>query len=1117
MCYETELFAVNEKTKIMVVFGSNPKRVKWLLSKSPPKVLCNAMTIRGRRLDRTSSKVSYKDDSSSESEREQESDYEEVAPTLKRSKTPKKRAKKSKVTVDLEENLLENYIFLALSQPDTDVSEVVLEFLETYQKDPEDSITVLMNFILRSCGSLQNFEKHDLSNLESAKDTIAELTLAFESQKSHKYPFKTLLPFRNNVLEFFTKLISNSHDSGLLYSYDDSSSSLSSPLMLQFITWLGSLSSCSIRALRYNSTLILLTVLVQLSTTMKTITSALTKNEKQLKSMKNEAKLNKLNENRDSFLKQKDTIKEYFDDITSIVLAHRYRDVDPHIRQDCVKYLTQSMLIYPEYFLDAKFLRYFGWLLSDPTNPVRVEVSKDLLKLYKSINLNSLSTGLKQFTERYKLQFIKMVGIDVDNTVKLTLSSVCVELANFGFLDSNDNQEILSILFHLVEKNDSNSVKLLAELSKLIYNLNSAESKEKEEKYGLFFETYSSDQIGSGSGKLSLESCFKYKSLVSILQSSYEKYLLSEVTDKENVISSLFQHLSVLPFYENDWEFLIQYLLFDSSSLKFVSATESNENNVEIDEIKQELDLNNTDKLFLLNFLYGSFLSFLKNPNSKNRESISTTIFTKLVGYLPALHSLLIKSNPLLQTFLQLWHLLLSPTDIQINIYNSFDSLSQLNDYNEINISLLKFFETYQAESSQDDYGLIKSYEKYLNLLLNSFDVNNTNAVNLVTSDLRIRIQSVTQAISDIFASQLGHDDSIDDDVNVQKHLIDKLISIEAAAHKLTILGEQIDVNVYMKVSDSNATIIEIVNSRLLSQLNFELIIKNWSSNFLQVADTFNGSLQKLLNLILISTSWKLEQLISYDEESQQQHDIEAILDDDKTVINQLIILLQGLNDITDQIQQTQGSSSSIINSEVDSKKLNTKLNDCKTLISAKLIDMLTSIKIFYIKFNQANFRNFHQFFDQDDAFGSMIIDKLPKSLQSQLLDIYLVKESKVGKLLKIDLDRSDNENVNYQDEEDYNVENEKEVDDSQFQSDDEIDSAPIAENNDTKKNIWIFEKNLCVYTLKIFSLIKTSMVDKFIYERVQLNFKAIGGIYESLISQQIKALDGNDTTELAN
>ena len=178
-----------------------------------------------RRLTRrqAANPVSYRESSDSEAEEsfEPEEDDYSTRPTKRKannkSSSASKKRKKSgtktskKSLKQLEEELEENYLYKALSSNEVNIQDIALDWIEEYEEDQVDdkyeSITGLINFILRSCGSLHLFQPHDLSNLESSADTVDEIGIAFGDQSSHKYPFKAVPVFKKNALQLLRRLL----------------------------------------------------------------------------------------------------------------------------------------------------------------------------------------------------------------------------------------------------------------------------------------------------------------------------------------------------------------------------------------------------------------------------------------------------------------------------------------------------------------------------------------------------------------------------------------------------------------------------------------------------------------------------------------------------------------------------------------------------------------------------------------------------------------------------------------------------------------------------------------------------------------------------------------------
>lgn len=1159
----------------------------------------------------------YKDDSGSEDSdiSANESDDEYMAATdanKKRSKGPTKARKKSKTSrriapksvEELGPDFEENALYKALSKPDLSTQELALEWIEEYVENEENNkdselIAALVNLLLRSCGCIYLLQPHDLVNLESAAETIGELTIAFEKQQYHEYPFisnnKDLKFFRKNVCEFFEDLIYLAHEKGLLYrakqddedhdSDDDDETLLTAPLMNKILTWLTSLSSCTVRPLRHISTTILLTIQTKLCDIVVTMTTTLEKYQRQLSNITNNSKhkgnkkprnnkADAVSKNIHIYHNQKETIYEYFGEITETTFIHRYRDVDASIRQECLKQLGQWMVTYPDFFFQSSYLRYFGWLLSDPSNHVRAEVTKVLLKLYKNASNGNqnMSIGFRQFTERFKKQLINMSRKDSDFNVKHNLISICCELLKIGFLEEGDNLQICQIFFYLLDFGSgfghSSDEKLKMELSRFINLVNLESTKIELEKYSIFTENYESPQFGSEHGKLDINDCLKTKNLIKFLKTSYNSYLKnkptieSEFPNNRNFtpIATVFKSLYRLPSYAKSWEFLVRYLLFDLSSITFHPKLGNiEEENVEVTDFKKLLELSGkNDYYYLLNFINGSISSILSSNIKRGKDDTESeenlaSVLIKLIDYLPAIQKSLIKSNDQFLIFLDLWNVLIFSSSHNDNIYTMFQNMGQLNVYNDITSKIIGFYQSYESAGSENETILLV-FDEYFNKLLINYDnyTSPTQSIdsapsNIMNTDIRLKIQNLLQELiaelKEIYNSNtpitgLSDQEAYNDELETQKLVIDTLINASNPLAKLGKLGNYININEYINNSSggSSSSVIELMTWKVLDRLDIEKMIDQWPNSFLQTIDRFIDSYKVTLDFILVWNSWKLETLIyvptNEGNNSQHHYDIEMIFDDVVSVLEPNFKIFRSFFNSIDGIHETCSSSSSISNE--NAYLMIEKLNSLKTLVGAKIIDIIVSMKVFYMKFNNNNnFKNFNRFFNETDHMGKYISKTIPVRFQSELLNIFLYKESKLANLIDVDLDRTDEEDVNF--EEFYNLNKEKEnTNRSGFDSDgedaDDGDASDEDGENEEKikakakldelkkqhekeSEIWLAEKDLCVFTVKLFTLIHLSMVSDFVLNRLSLNSEKIGGLYYKLLKlneEQMKILQNS-------
>ncbi|CAI7250685.1 CPS_collapsed_G0027900.mRNA.1.CDS.1 [Saccharomyces cerevisiae] len=113
-------------------------------------------------------------------------------------------------------------------------------------------------------------------------------------------------------------------------------------------------------------------------------------------------------------------IDSIIDNIVKLCFVHRYKDVSDLIRSESMLHLSIWIKNYPEYFLKVTFLKYFGWLLSDNSVSVRLQVTKILPHLIIQ-NHNSKSTdnsAIRQVFERFKTKILEVAIRDVNLDVR---------------------------------------------------------------------------------------------------------------------------------------------------------------------------------------------------------------------------------------------------------------------------------------------------------------------------------------------------------------------------------------------------------------------------------------------------------------------------------------------------------------------------------------------------------------------------------------------------------------------------------------------------------------------------------------------------------------------------
>lgn len=213
--------------------------------------------------------------------------------------------------------------------------------------------------------------------------------------------------------------------------------------------WLGAMSSTSNRPFRHTSTVAALAI----TTSLAQVAAGIADNKaKRIRQSEAESKKTRVNKARVSTADKEVTdyenklqvVESALDDCFNVVYVHRYRDVDPRIRVDCVIALVDWIITYPDKFFDGTKLRYLGWILSDSHPPTRVEVLHQLARLYRDENKLA---GLKTFTERFRPRIVEIATRDAENNVRAAAVDLLDILREAGFLEPDDIDSVGKLIF----------------------------------------------------------------------------------------------------------------------------------------------------------------------------------------------------------------------------------------------------------------------------------------------------------------------------------------------------------------------------------------------------------------------------------------------------------------------------------------------------------------------------------------------------------------------------------------------------------------------------------------------------------------------------------------------
>lgn len=219
--------------------------------------------------------------------------------------------------------------------------------------------------------------------------------------------------------------------------------------MENLLSWVAVMTSAASRPFRHTATVISLEITGALAELCRSYADNEAKARRQAdgeqKSKKvNRARVKELEQTSSQASKSRKAVEKHIGDWFDSVFLHRYRDVDPRIRVDCVAALSGWIDTFPEHFLDGAHLRYLGWMLSDTAAATRLEVVKHLRNIFKD---EAKLGGLKQFTERFRSRMVEMATRDGELNVRCAAVELLTTLREQGLLEPDDIDTVGKLIF----------------------------------------------------------------------------------------------------------------------------------------------------------------------------------------------------------------------------------------------------------------------------------------------------------------------------------------------------------------------------------------------------------------------------------------------------------------------------------------------------------------------------------------------------------------------------------------------------------------------------------------------------------------------------------------------
>ncbi|KAL9045431.1 MAG: hypothetical protein Q9214_001523, partial [Letrouitia sp. 1 TL-2023] len=485
---------------------------------------------------------------------------------------------------------------------------VVAEWITRYDQNNTNAMCDLINFVIRCTGCGLQVNVHDIEDPDHATSKLEELQDAYHAQRIIDYPLisrgKGFTSFRATMVGFFDSLIQTCHSAGIFYSDET--------LIDNLEYWVTAMTSSPIRPFRHTATVICLAIESALCVVATEVanTAANTMRQKggeEKKKSVNKERVNALKAKVNEQERRQEVVKRYLEDIFNAVYLNRYRDVDPKIRVDCVAALGNWIATHPEHFFSGSYLRYMGWVMSDPSAPTRAEVIKQLTRLYKNKDVGRL----RAFTERFRPRMIEMAVRDAEPGIRASTVELLDLIRETGLLEPDDIDTIGRLIFDNEPKVRNAVSGFFAE------NINDLLETVIEEVGG---EEGLAEAIGEDPEDdydLPRRSWLKFKCLAEVLQSynSEDDEDLDGATREVNGnlvatgAESRFSLASQVVYQGveevKEWEALAGYLLYDFSSAPQTQAAKRKRQSMNSSEriFRERCQLNEKEEMMLLEVL----------------------------------------------------------------------------------------------------------------------------------------------------------------------------------------------------------------------------------------------------------------------------------------------------------------------------------------------------------------------------------------------------------------------------------------------------------------------------------------------------------------------------------
>lgn len=533
----------------------------------------------------------------------------------------RKVAKKSKAVLNSGEAEEVGGLYAEVFASGERFEKTAADWLRGFKQHESQALADLIDFVLQCAGCSSRVETHDIEDPDGVTNRLTDIQDEFQATAPTDYPLiakgKAGNDFRKAFTGFLDALVKSIAADGIFYS---------DPILMENIeVWFSTMSSAGNRAFRHTATIASLSVMSSLAELAAERQKVAAATQLQTQTERNKPKVNKarvkeMEEKATDAAQAQEYVEVHLKDWFDTVFIHRYRDVDPAIRKDCMTALGDWIMILPDVYFDGQHLRYLGWVLSDTVASTRAEVIHQLHRLYKE---KDKIGGLKTFTERFRQRIVEIATTDAETSVRAAGIDLLDLLRENGLLEPDDVDAVGRLIYDSDARVRKTVARFFAE------NINELYNSKIDELGGLEALEEALPEVGDGNFETPSLEWLKFKSVAEMLVDYDSEDVLSDQVER-NRDGSLTLHagpkesrytlaadaLSNKIEEIKDWQALCGYLLFDHSTGRMNSATDD-----PVAQLKQECKLNDREEIVLLEIVAVSVKNIIVETAEKSTST----------------------------------------------------------------------------------------------------------------------------------------------------------------------------------------------------------------------------------------------------------------------------------------------------------------------------------------------------------------------------------------------------------------------------------------------------------------------------------------------------------------